>query len=920
MPILATKLYRPPPRSKRVLRPRLVKRLNEGLWQSTSFARKLTLVSAPAGFGKTTLVTEWCNLQKPQIAWLSLDEGDNDSARFLVYFVAALQTIAPNVGAGLLGALESPQPPPMKVILTTLLNAIATIPENFILVLDDYHLIDAQPIDQMLSFLIEHMPAQMHLVIATREDPSLSLSRLRAQGQLTELRAADLRFTPAEAAEFLNEVMGLGLSAQDTAALEERTEGWIAGLQLAALALQGHSSTHKDANASRFIESFTGSHRFVMDYMLDQVLHQQPEPIQTFLFRTSILDRLCGPLCDQVVGTFESWNVKPLAPGDPDQPFNLLTFKRSNELLEFLERANLFIVPLDNERRWYRYHHLFADLLRQRLHQTIAPTVDEAQSRVKELHLRASQWFEDQSLHLEAFRHAAVANDIERAARLIGGDRVPQHMRGAVTTILNWFESLPRSVLDTRPWLWWRYGSLLLVNGHTTGVEEKFQAAEAGLPDTEPDANTRNLIGLIATARAILALTRYDIQGMLAQSRRALEYLDPQTMISRSSAYWTMGYAYILQGDRAAARDALSQAISISQACGDVFTMILATIGIASLDELDNQLHRAAETYRRALQMAGDQPLQIISEAHLGLARVLYEWNDLDTAEQHARQSLDLARQYERGIDRFVISEVFLARLKLARGDLSDAAADLEQVSQTARQKNFTHRLPEVAAAQVETLLRQGSLATAAQLAQAYPIPMGQARVQLAQGDTAAALALLEKLRAQAVTRNWQDEKLKVSLLQAVGYHLLGDNDRAVERLTDVLTIAEPGGFIRIFVDEDAPMRSLLQVYKSQVSSSASLGVYVEKLLKAFGESKPATVQPSNLQSKIAAQPLIEPLSQRELEILTLIARGLSNREISEKLFLALDTVKGRNQKIFAKLHVQRRTEAVARARELGLL
>jgi len=498
-PILATKLYIPPPRPKVVLRPRLSERLNEALH------RKLTLISAPAGFGKTTLVSEWVAGCERPVAWLSLDEGDNDPARFLAYLIAALQTIAANIGAGVLGVLQAPQPPPIESILTVLLNEITTLPDNFVLVLDDYHVIDAQPVDNAITFLLEHLPPQMHLVIATREDPDLPLARLRARDQLTELRVTDLRFTPSEAANFLNQVMDLNLSAEDIAALETRTEGWIAGLQLAAISMQGHK------DAASFIKSFTGSHHFVMDYLVEEVLQQQSESVQTFLLRTSILDRMCGPLCDAIL-------LNPSASGQ--------------ETLEYIEHANLFIVPLDNERRWYRYHHLFADLLRQRLHQSIASSTGDAESRVNELHIRASIWYEDNGLELEAFHHAAASNDIERTERLIEGKGIPLHFRGAVTAILDWLASLPTTVLNARPSLWWRYGSLMLVVGQTTGVEEKLNAAEAALQGAEADDKTRYLIGRIAAARAVLALTRYQAETMIAESRRALEYLPPTTCLS----------------------------------------------------------------------------------------------------------------------------------------------------------------------------------------------------------------------------------------------------------------------------------------------------------------------------------------------------------------------------------------------------
>ncbi len=428
--VLATKLYVPPARLNGVPRPRLVERLDEGA------GCRLTLISAPAGFGKTTLVSEWLAGRKSPVAWLSLDEGDNDAARFLAYLVAALQTTAPGLGRGLLAALQSSQPPSTETLLTSLLNELASMAGSCVVVLDDYHVIDSPMVDQALVFLVEHLPPQMHIVIATREDPRLPLARLRARGQLTELRAADLRFTPAEAADFLNRVMGLGLSAENISALEARTEGWIAGLQLAAISMQGHK------DAASFIRSFTGSHRFVLDYLVEEVLQQQPESIQAFLLRTSVLDRMCGALCEAVL-------CDPSVSGQ--------------ETLEALERANLFIVPLDNERHWYRYHHLFAELLRQRLQQG---------GSVDEYHIRASQWYQDNGLGLEAFQHAVAANDIDRAQRLIEARGTALHLPGATTAVLSWLESLPESVLDARPPLRWKQASLPLVLGRTSGVEE----------------------------------------------------------------------------------------------------------------------------------------------------------------------------------------------------------------------------------------------------------------------------------------------------------------------------------------------------------------------------------------------------------------------------------------------------------------
>lgn len=872
MPILATKLYIPRPQPRVVLRPRLIERLNEGLH------RKLTLISAPAGFGKTTLLSGWlAGCQRPA-AWLSLDEGDNDPTRFLIYLVAALQTIAANVGEGVLGVIQSPQPPPTEAVLTVLLNEINTIPDDFVLVLDDSHVIDAKPVDDALAFLIEHLPPRMHLAIATREDPRLPLARLRARGQLTELRAADLRFTSSEAAEFLTQVMGLDLPAEDIAALETRTEGWIAGLQMVALSMQGHSDT------ASFIRAFTGSHRFVLDYLVEEVLEQQSASVQTFLLRTSILDRLCGPLCDAV-----------------------LEDSSGQETLAHLERANLFIVPLDDERRWYRYHHLFADLLRQRLR------ASSSAKGVDELHVRASEWHEANGQEIEAFQHAASANDVERAERLIEGGGMPLHFRGAVAPVLNWLESLSKSALDARPSLWTTYASVSLVSGRESEVEEKLQAAEAALKDPAPDDEARDLVGRIAAIRATLAASRREVETVISQSRSALENLRPDNVAFRTSTSWKLGYAYHLRGDRAAASRAYDEVISVGEASGNTIFTIMATIGLGSLQEAENQLCLAAETYRRSLRLFGEHPLPAACEAHLGLARIFYQWNDLDAAEQHGLQSVQLARMIDNN-DKFVACEVFLARLKLAQRDASGAVAMLAEADRFMHQHGFAHRMPDNAAAKVLTLLRQGDVASAANyLAGTLELPVIQARVHLAQGDTSAALAALEPWREEAEERGWADERLKAMVLQALARHARGEKDEALRLLGDALALAEPGGFIRIFVDEGMPMAQLV----SEAATRGIMSDYSGKLLAVFEAEAQKREDKPYLPP---AQPLIEPLSQRELEVLQLIAKGLSNREISERLFLALDTVKGHNRRIFGKLEIHRRTEAVARARELGLL
>jgi LuxR family maltose regulon positive regulatory protein len=833
---------------------------------------KLLLISAPAGFGKTTLVSQWAGVCECQVAWLSLDEGDSDPIRFLTYFIAALQTIAPAAGQWALSALQTPQPPSFPTLLTSLVNDIAAIPDPFILALDDYHLVDATAVDDALAFLLEQLPPQMRLVIATREDPNLSLARLRARGQLSELRAADLRFTLAEATDFLNRVMGLSLEPNEIIALENRTEGWVAGLQLAALSLQGQT------NAADFIHAFTGSHRFVLDYLVEEVWRRQPEEIQTFLLSTAVLERLCGELCDAVAQEAAVSGAETLA---------------------YLERANLFVTPLDHERRWYRYHHLFADLLRQRLAQL-------GQAHTAELHRRASGWYEGQALDLEAFQHAAAAGDIERAERLLVGRGMPLLFQGAVRPILRWLESLPTAVLDAHPYLWVTYANALLFLSQIVGVEEKLQAAEAALVGVALDDKTRDLIGYIATTRATIAVTQHQVEAIMTQSRRALDYLHPHNLAMRTATTWTLGYAHQLQGDRAAAGRAYTEAIAISQKIGHFIIHLMATLGLGSIQEAENQLHLAAETYRQALQLAGDLPLPVACDAYLGLARLAYEWNDLPTAQRYGDEGVRLARQIER-TNRFVIGQLFMARLKLAQGEAAEAAALVAQVEPLARQY-FAEQLPAVTAVQAQLLLHQGNLAAAAELAQTHDIPLAQARVRLAEGEAAAALAVLEPWRRQVEALGWQDERLRALLLQALAYQAQGERDTAVQLLRDALTLAQPGGFIRAFVDEGEAMAQLLLRLKDE---GGGLNEYVRQLLAAFDHERATTPAP---------QPLLDPLSERELEVLRLIAQGFSNREIGERLFLALNTVKGHNRRIFDKLAVQRRTEAVARARELGLL
>ncbi|AWX54908.1 LuxR family transcriptional regulator [Brevibacillus brevis] len=884
IPIVTTKLYMPPSRLKTVTRHRLIEKLNEGL------NRKLTVISAPAGSGKTTLVSEWLVSGDRPFAWISMDDGDNDPARFLTYLFTALRNIDPNIGSGIFPLLHSPQPLPIELMITTLLHEIITIPNSFVLVFDDYHVLKTGPLDDAISLMLERMSPQMHLVILTREEPRLPVARLRARNQLTEVRASDLRFTYSETAEFLVNVMNLHLSSENIALLEACTEGWIAGLQLAALSMK------EQIDVATFLPTFSGSHHFILDYLVEEVLTKQSASIQAFLLQTSILDRLSGPLCDAVFGQ------RDICSGS------------AQETLEFLERANLFIVPLDSERRWYRYHHLFADLLRQRLRQHSSSTIGEGERIFTELHTRASIWYEDNGLEMEAFHHAVAANDTSRAARLVEGEGMPLLFRGGVVPVLNWLESLPNTELDARPALWVMYASALLMTGQMTGVEPKLLATEEALQGLEPEVSSRDTLGHIAAIRATLAVSKHQSEIIMAEAKLALDYLHPDNLPVRTATTWSLGYAYHLQGNRSAASKAYHEALSNSEKIGHVVITMMATLGLAKLQEADNQLHLAAETYQHVRKLAGSPPLPAACEAHLGLARIFYEWNDLHTAEHHGLQSIQLAGQLEQ-TDRVVAAQVFLARLKLAQGDVCGAAAMIANAEHVARKNCFVMQMPPIAEAQVLILLQQDNLTAAARLAQKHDLPILQARVLLAQGDTSAALAVLEPLLEQAEAKQVEDERLKIMLLLAVVLHAQGDQAKAAQMVKDALVIAGPNDFIRSFVDEGISMKRLL--YDPAVYGT--MPRYIEKLLSEWKEEEPKR-EGGNSNPSHHADSLIEPLSERELEILQLIEKGLSNRDIAQRLFLALSTVKGHNRNIFDKLQVQRRTEAVARARQLGLL
>lgn len=510
IPIVSTKLSMPAPRAKIVYRPRLIERLNDG------FVRKLTLVSASAGYGKTTLVGGWLAACGRPAVWLSLDQGDNDSSRFMHHVVAALRTMDAGIGEDFGDTFFHTQQS-AEAVMAALLNELQAVAYPFVLVMDDYHVIESDSIHKAIGMLIERMPSHMHMIIATRHNPPLALARLRVRNELMELRAADLQFTHAEAVEFLSEVMELQLAPAEIDLLEARTEGWAAGLQLAALSLQGRY------NAADFIHSFTGNHPFVLDYLLEEVLLRQPVFIQDFLLRTSILDRMCGSLCDALLS-----DMAYAAP-------------QGQETLELLERANLFIIPLDNERRWYRYHHLFADLLRQRLLRSVGQQLPNADPAV--LHNRASLWYEEHGDELEAFQHAVSAQNVERAAVLAQGNEIPLHFRGTAAPVCNWLDSLPRKELDKRPHLWVIHASALMMMGRMSEVETKLSAAERALQGMFEDDQVRDWIGHIAATRATIAVSRHQADEILTGATRALQYLHPENLSVRTAANWALSVA-----------------------------------------------------------------------------------------------------------------------------------------------------------------------------------------------------------------------------------------------------------------------------------------------------------------------------------------------------------------------------------------
>ena len=918
--LLVTKLYVPLPQPNFVRRSRLLEKLNEGGEQSRSIGRKLTLICAPAGFGKTTLVSQWISTIEQEIAWLSLEEDDHELSRFLIYLLAALQTVAPDVGKGLVDALHSPQPPPIDTILTTLLNEIAVLPDDLLLVLDDYHLVDSSEVDSALTFLLDHLPPQLHLVITTREDPNLPLARYRVQGQLTELRAADLRFTPAEAAEFLNPVMGLNLSETEAAELESRTEGWIAGLQMAALSMQGRS------DISGFIESFAGSHRFVLDYLIEEVLHQQSEDVRSFLLHTAILDRLSGPLCDAVTGREDS-----------------------QEMLVALERANLFVVPLDDQRIWYRYHHLFADVLKSR-------ALVGRPTQIPLLHRRASEWYEQNGQRTAAIRHAFAAEEFERAADLVEL-AWPAILQGIPpATWLGWVNALPADLVRTRPVLSTGAAWMLIDGGELEAAESRLHEAELWLgteigATSEPSSEMvvvnneefQSLPQSIATARAYLALAYNDFTTAAQNAQRALNLFPEKEHYWRGVAALFLGMAYWGQGDLEAAYRTTGDSVASLRTAGNIPLQVVGMTVLADIRRIQGRLGEAEGLYAEALYLAragingasahlaepGTLLLQTTADLFVGLSTLHHAWGDLESAAKQVTQGRELGTQQilSNSASRLCIS---MACIKESAGDLQEALNQL-QAAERFYKRDAIPDLRPIAAHKARIWAKQGRLTDAlgwvhtsglsADDALSYRKEFEQitlARVLIAdyrseqtEDSIHDAIKLLGGLLDAAKANGRMGSVIEISVLQALIHQAQGDKPAALVSLAQALTLAEIEGTIQLFIDEGEPMRALL----SESLTHGANPSFVTQLLTAMNSQVD-----SDATSSDPNQLLIEPLSKREIEVLGLLATGHTNQAVADELVIAVSTVKKHVNNIFGKLGVGRRTQAISRARDLGLL
>lgn len=908
-PILATKLFVPTLQGNRVPRRRLITQLDESL------ERKLTLISAPAGFGKTTLLAEWIEqkdkgpgTKDERYAWLSLDENDNDPTLFLAYLVAALQTVDQALGETAVSLLQSPQPPSTHLVMGSIINDLASRQERLVLTLDDYHIIENQVIHEALTYLLDHQPPGLHLALTSRADPPLPLSRLRVRQQMTEIRAADLRFTHEEAAAFLQQVWQINLSPDHIAALEQRTEGWIAGLQLAALSLERLKSA---AEITDFVNAFSGSHRYVLDYLADEVLQQQSPEVQTFLLHSSILERLCADLCQAVLETADA-----------------------QTMLENIEAANLFLIPLDGRRQWFRYHHLFADLLRHRIKQTrpnLLPT----------LHRRASQWFEAQGNIEEAIKHAMSAGDMQRSAKLLAGVRWQAHSRGQIVTLQRWLDMLPTEIVDQngtlamgRVWIYLYSGRIAEAEAYLAWVEPILAAQQ----DDETPAVWR---GEMAVLQAQLALNHGEFQQALWHIERARTLMPEDNLFARSLMELLSGGVYRSLGRLEEAKEAYIASGELGSQTNDQTMVLWSLTGRAGLHDIQGQLEQAEALCHQALALVQDKRGRYLPAASvplIGLGRIQRQWNNLDNAQRYLEEALQLAQNV--GLTSVAMDGgIALAMVYAAQGAFEQAHNALDQSRQFTQRSQFQLAALKVSAAEAFLWLLQGEVEKAATWADDFMAQIGEsrigeaggwfepeytilARIWLARGKAEAAQRLLAGLLLSAESAGRVARVIEILTLQALAWQADGDSDQALARLTDALALAQPQGYVRLFADEGRPLGELLA---KVVLMETAVSDYAADLLTAFDTSQAATTfQPADKTaptiSPELAHWLAEPLSERELEVLTLVAQGMTNREVSERLFVSLATVKKHMENIHGKLYVSNRTQAVARARELGLL
>jgi LuxR family maltose regulon positive regulatory protein len=893
--LLKTKLHIPPTRSELVSRPRLIERLDTGLH------RKLTLVSAHAGFGKTTLLSEWVTRFRGRAAWLSLDKEDSDEARFWTYLIAALQAVQAGLGQDALRLLQASQQPATQAILTALLNQMVALPQGTILVLDDYHLISDPAIHEGITFLLEHLPAQMHVVISARADPPLPIHRLRARGQLIELRSGDLRFTAGETATFLNAAMGLDLATEDVEALETRTEGWIVGLQLAALSLQGRADAHE------FITAFSGGHHYVLEYLTQEVVRRQPEPVQRFLMQTSILNRLWGPLCDAVrFGEAES----PTDEGDGEA------------MLAYLRQRNLFILPLDDEYRWHRYHHLFADLLGNLLRKEWPPEY------IQELHLRACDWYERNGWAADAVSHALAAKDYQRTARLIEDNSLAMVSRGELTTLLRWIEALPEDVALSRPRLCIHQAWPLTLADRAAAAEPLLQQVERQVPLEDLSPEGQEMLGHVAAMRAMTAMMHGDMPQAIELAHRASELLPPDNVIPRNTILYTLASAYYAEGELWKAEQTQAEVLELGRAADNAWMVVRTLCDLADLEMMRGQFQGAADLCYEALQQAeehGARQFGIGGYALVQLGEIFYKRNDLIAAHDHALEGVNLMQGWERPYE-MVRGYTTLATILQAQDD-ADGARQALRHAEAIRSQHLSY--PKLSSLVYSCRIRlclaekgpdeAARLATDMQLGQTGALIFREqermilAWVLVARQRWNEALPLLARLAGKAEAGGRFGRLIEILALQAVAQQAQGDTAGALTALAKALTLGEPEGHVRVFVEQGAPMAALLQ-------RAAAHGItpdYVSRLLAAFeaegAESVPTPSPPST-------PPLVESLTPRELDVLHLLGEGCSNREIAEALVITLNGVKKHTSNIYGKLGVHSRTQAVVRAQELGLL